>query len=601
MDPVAGGAPADYQSNSRLRIPAWFHTRAVTWQHNLNDQENMAITTQQKQNGKAEELCRIIGQQQESFVIHGFRYSEYDEDDMARIRTINRFFGLKTVYQCIILCFFIDRKISDDSAVTWKEITQHFSLSLEACVRLNSTIQTLVTRRMISFGDSYRNSRNCWTLSAKCLNALLTYRRFTRPRRGNFIDGFLKEFDQVMMTADDFGNEENFRQLCQVIDEYQELPELKWLKRQTPDRQHAAIFFMVFRDHVFFRRTASLEKILNIVSNEPFIRYDLERSMKSSVHPLIREDLLCFEADFFTSDNLKITARSMEELSNLSPGLDTPQKKSFQPKFFELIQPDEIVKENYLHNDPNLRLIEKTLARESYGKVKEQMPSLAYLLYGSPGTGKSSFVRWVAQKTGRPILTTNIAKILSSFVGASENNLVALFDEAKKAFDAFSDNTPICVFDEAEALLHSRNVQSRTAADHMTNNMISLLLPQLDSFRGIAFFMTNFRPRELDPALNRRFHQVVHIKSPAGPVMRAIFRSRFPEFTDEDAGEFISRYRISTPAEIEKLRRRHTVHMLVNEETNSRGVLCSVADLELAEKSRRNAPIGFRLPEIKKT
>jgi hypothetical protein len=33
----------------------------------------MAITTRQKQNGQAEQLCRIIGHQQESFIILGLK------------------------------------------------------------------------------------------------------------------------------------------------------------------------------------------------------------------------------------------------------------------------------------------------------------------------------------------------------------------------------------------------------------------------------------------------------------------------------------------------------------------------------------------------
>ena len=210
-------------------------------------------------------------------MIHGFRYHEYGEEDATRIRLIRNFFGLKTVYEVIVLCYFIDRKLSENLGLTWKEITRHFSLDLEACVQLNSTIQDLVAKRLVGYSDGFRHQREEFSLTSGCLSSILNFRKLVSTKKATSFNGFLMEFDSIIGSSDDSFSEDYMLQLCQVVDHHTALPELKWLIQQELSREDCVIFFLTLRDHILFRRSASLEKILKIIADEPFMRFDAEK------------------------------------------------------------------------------------------------------------------------------------------------------------------------------------------------------------------------------------------------------------------------------------------------------------------------------------
>jgi hypothetical protein len=170
-----------------------------------------------------------------------------------------------------------------------------------------------------------------------------------------------------------------------------------------------------------------------------------------------------------------------------------------------------------------------------------------------------------------------------------------LFEEAENAYKSFGETTPICLFDEAESLLYPRNLSKGGAVEHMNNNMVSLLLQALEKFNGILFCCTNFTVQDFDPAIARRFHQTVRVTAPHQDILQNIFSSRFPEFTDGQAKEFIEHYNKITPAEIELLKNKYQVQMIVNEGSDANSLLYQVAEQVTASKYRPQTQIGFRL------
>ncbi len=545
-------------------------------------------------NRKAERLCRVIGGQQESFSIHGFNFIDYDEKDFNRIRQINKFFGLKSVYDCMVLCFFIEKKLSGDQAVNWSQIIDHFSIDLQGCVQMNTTIQSLMKKQLIHSPDRFRSRESEYCLTKSCLSAILNYKPLAIKKGDSFMDGFMKEFDAVIKNIDEFQDEEVLAQLTDIVNEYKSLPEIQWLKRQSIQSDGMVIFFLALRNYIFLRSSITLEQVLKIITADPLERYLLEKEMKGKNHSLIKGNLLCFETDFFISDSLKMTDRSIEEIFAISRDIGIGHSATYHPKLFKLISPDEIKEEQYLHSNPDLRLIEKMVSHEAYERIRLKVPGMTILLSGEPGTGKTSFVYQLAKTTGRPILVVNIAKILSCYVGESEKNLIELFDETASAYDAFPV-TPICLFDEAESLLYARNPQLSGAVDHMSNNLISLLLQCLDKFQGILFCCSNFNVKNFDPALGRRFHQIVQVKIPPQNILKSIFQSRFPEFSEEEANTFIEKYNRITPAELENLKNKYQVQVFIQDVNDPLTLLYQLVEQDIAAKNQRRAPIGFRL------
>lgn len=119
--------------------------------------------------------------------------------------------------------------------------------------------------------------------------------------------------------------------------------------------------------------------------------------------------------------------------------------------------------------------------------------SVALLLYGMPGTGKSEFVYFLGHTLGREVLLKRSSDIRSMWVGETEKNIANAFTEAQE-----SDR--ILFFDEADTFLFPRASAQRSWEISFTNE----ILTQLESYKGIVAFATNDM-EGLDHAALRRF------------------------------------------------------------------------------------------------
>ena len=126
-------------------------------------------------------------------------------------------------------------------------------------------------------------------------------------------------------------------------------------------------------------------------------------------------------------------------------------------------------------------------------KALQQRPRGSVCLYGLPGTGKTQFVEHVAQVLGKKLLAKRASDLLSKWVGESEQNIAAMFEEA-------SSEDAILFLDEADSLLGDR---SRAQASWEVSK-VNELLQHMERFDGIFFVSTNLF-EGLDSAALRRF------------------------------------------------------------------------------------------------
>ena len=101
------------------------------------------------------------------------------------------------------------------------------------------------------------------------------------------------------------------------------------------------------------------------------------------------------------------------------------------------------------------------------------------LLYGPPGTGKTMAAEAIGYDIGRPLKLVNCAQLLSKWVGESQKNIDAVFEEAK-ALDA------VLVFDEATSALDNESERVVQAA---LDAVLARLNERLDLFgadRGLG-------------------------------------------------------------------------------------------------------------------
>jgi len=141
--------------------------------------------------------------------------------------------------------------------------------------------------------------------------------------------------------------------------------------------------------------------------------------------------------------------------------------------------------------DPTLTHSDMNLEELAHGIKSAGAARLC--LYGPPGTGKTAYGHYLAKVLDCPLVVKRASDLLSMWVGGTEANIAAAFDEAKKA-------KAILLIDEADSFLRDR--KSAKASWQVTQ--VNELLTQMENFEGVFVATTNL-VESLDAASLRRF------------------------------------------------------------------------------------------------
>jgi hypothetical protein len=188
------------------------------------------------------------------------------------------------------------------------------------------------------------------------------------------------------------------------------------------------------------------------------------------------------------------------------------------------------------------RIRRRRIVFEAWGfdRVMSTSRGVTALFQGGPGTGKTLVASAIANELGMDLYRVDLSRVMSKWIGETEQNLAKLFDVAE-------DGNAIILFDEADSLFAKRT-EVRSSVDRYANIEVNYLLQRLDSFEGIAILTTNFAS-SIDTAFKRRLSLRLTFPFPDEDQRERLWRAHLPPEAPVAAGldlaELARRYRLS--------------------------------------------------------
>ena len=200
-------------------------------------------------------------------------------------------------------------------------------------------------------------------------------------------------------------------------------------------------------------------------------------------------------------------------------------------------EPKEIIERRVI-----LPLAEPELASR-HGVVQPK----AIILFGPPGTGKTTFAKGIASRLGWPFFEVSPSEIGAEGAERQAKLLAETFDELLEVPAA------VVFVDEVEDLASIRSDERRVSPS-VTNEFLKQIPRMREAPHHLLACATNWVSR-LDPAFLRpgRFDYVLPVGPPDAAAREMIWQRYIGEITDEpvDVAELVSASNLFTPADVE--------------------------------------------------
>lgn len=210
------------------------------------------------------------------------------------------------------------------------------------------------------------------------------------------------------------------------------------------------------------------------------------------------------------------------------------------------------------------------------GRLRAAGPSAFSLcLHGAPGTGKTAYVRKLAEMMNLSVMERRASDLLGMYVGESEKNIARAFRNAERE-GAF------LVFDEADSLLSSRATAQRRWEVSQVNEMLTWM-----ERHPLPFACTTNLIDALDPASARRFTFKIEFR----PLNRDQTAAAFALYFGKPAPPSIVAHGASTLGDFAVVKRKADILGVDNDD--------DLAGMLISEQAYRNKPagaIGFAIP-----
>lgn len=172
--------------------------------------------------------------------------------------------------------------------------------------------------------------------------------------------------------------------------------------------------------------------------------------------------------------------------------------------------------------------LERIISERGKAKDLEKaglQPTKTALFTGAPGVGKTLAAKWLSLKLGKPLFVLDLSAVMSSYLGRTGTNLRLVLDYAK-SIDC------ILLLDEIDAIAKKRDDLGEIGE---LKRLVTVLLQEIDDWPATNLMLaaTN-HPNLLDPAVWRRFEQIIDFPLPSKSELNEVLQRSFSKIQDKD-------------------------------------------------------------------
>ena len=506
------------------------------------------------------------------FILHIAEDSALDKETMGLMDSALEYVAELqdiTTNQALMLAIIMECS-TYSSFATLSDIAKFLDCKAIRAMQYQKDIDELERRKMVKKARyKYANNQYGYTVSEEMIEAMKYDRRFV-PKSLKAKDGlqFLQYVARVTkQRKNDAINTE------QLQDNFQELLEsnadLHYVK--VMEKLDLSINSQLLLTHMAC--CLVLDRMETVTGNSLSFLFDKDeerfcelRSLEDGNHILMKKKVVEFDGtdDFIDTERYKLTNLAKKKLLK---GIPLPKKKNETD--IDVLKAESIVTKELFFDEEvgrqmedlsELLTVDKLSSIQSRLREHGRRTGFACLFYGSPGTGKTESALQLAHKTGRDIMQVDMSAIKSKWVGESEQNIKAVFDDYRSLCKT-SKNTPILLFNEADAILGRRMENAQHATDIMNNSIQNIILQEMETLDGIMIATTNLEGN-LDNAFERRFIYKVRFNRPSVELRQKIWQSMLPTISDNTALQLANEYDFSG-GQIENIARKCDVESIL--------------------------------------
>jgi hypothetical protein len=508
-------------------------------------------------------------------------------------------------FQSIVLSIYLECGLKDIDVDTEKLI-DYFGKNMSCLADINQAIDELTEKKLLftkrhDYSARRKSEYNkVIHVHHKALDAMMKGDKelLGEQKLDNFF-GVLGEVRDLIckrtettITTETLGEE-----VRGILESNKKFKEVEWLlSLENMTNYDLTLILDLAIEHLEGAEEVDIDKLIKEVFSEIHDRIKYKRKIKENNCELFKSDVVKFSEEMFSFLNfVKLSEHAMDVLLG---GYQDSIKKEFRPKMGILIHPDKIEPEQLFYNDSEFEQIEtlsNALEEDNYKNLMTRLKDngmkqgFTVLLYGYPGTGKTSSVKQVAKATGRSIFMVEIQKIQSKWVGESEKNLAKVFEEYKQARRHF-DKAPILLFNEADAILGKR-MSVNSSVDKSFNTLQNILLQELEEFEGIFMATTNLAD-QLDSAFDRRLLYKIDFKKPEETVRKKILSNVFKDVSSKTIDTLTEQFSL-TGGQIANIKKKLLVKSVLDITLDQESYLSTLCNEEFILSKSGRSTIGF--------